>query len=76
MLLDKIQKCQLSGNGMFSIGAPNGLNHEYQIEDTPFQVESPVPVTDFSKFIPNADAYCPAWKISIICNTDNPKNVS
>jgi hypothetical protein len=67
----EIQKCQLRGNGIFSIGAPNGLNHEYQIEDTAFQVQSPVPIIGLSKNIPIADAYCRLWKISIVSIADN-----
>jgi hypothetical protein len=66
----KIQKWELRGNRMFSIGIPDGLNHQFQIEDTPFKVQGPVPIISLSKYIPNADASFPVWKISIVSIAD------
>ena len=67
----EIQKWQLGGNEMFGIGVPNGSNHEYRIENTPFQVQSPVPIVGLSQNFPNADAFCQLWKISIVNLADN-----
>jgi len=79
----EIQKCELRVNGMFGIGTPDGFrqmfgmgtpnasNYEYQIEDTLFQVQSPTPIIDSSQNIPNTDACCRLWKISIVSIADN-----
>jgi hypothetical protein len=66
-----VQTWQLPGNGMFDIGTPTSVNHEYQIEYTEFQVQSPVPIIGLGRKLPKSDTYLPSWRISIVGLADN-----
>jgi hypothetical protein len=54
----------------FGIIPPISSNHEYQIGNTPFKVQSPVPITGLGKYVTDVDACFQSWKISIISIVD------
>jgi hypothetical protein len=69
-LFIEIQQWQLPFKRGFAIDRSNGSHHEYQIENTLFQIQSPVPVIDLGKYAINVDACFRSWKISIISIAD------